>query len=544
MLRWGNIFMLLFATLLLTGFGKSKVDLAQGVWRSEELDGGAYRYLEIGKDYISIEGKREEGLVLEEKEGVVIVRKAGVDDRIARIIFHDDTHITFEMPFGGLKCVRSSVEEMKKEFTPPVENIIGQYRSEDGKLIIQIAKDAVFKNGKKLDARLVSGNRQYYVLNGNKQEFAFVPRGKDSLRYEESVLATTTLTKIPDDEARQLLDQKVGEQQAARDMLSKARGVWVMKHDDRYSPWVTMEITENTLTRKKEVTPIVGKVTDDMAFLCHADKPDDTVLSLKSISDDGMRLTVMAGGGGAFSFSRDEEYERTTLDEIRLRNELQLADVEGFWQLEDTSAPVYRLLAFQGNHLMRDRHVEELEALPSNAILRLVRPGTAKQFEMMRVYHPAQDKIEVRLGRYDSDGWFTYRRLSNAEGQAAVNQSIGNVVRLPGYWKSAEPIRKGAHGYLAILPNQTIKGTRMDVLEHFNVDEYAKKTVQVPGFLGYSDGNISKPVYLLNDTGRPMGHEFTLIDNHTLDYRQDRTTIRFIRVNEMDATTLIENRRK
>lgn len=547
MFRWANVVILLVALPLLTGFifSKSKVDIVQGFWKSEKPDGGLFRFVEIGKDYITIEGKREEGMLLEEKEGVVIVRKAGIEQGSARILIHDDDHITFEIWGMPLKLVRSSAGEMRDELSPPVKKIVGLYRNSDGKIVVRITEGLVSINNEPVAGKLVSGDRKYVVERGNRQVLTLSPRGDGSLVYSENVLSSIVLTPIGEDEARQLADQRAEAKSAAKTMLKNARGLWAIKTSDRYGRWHVMEISEDSLSRKGKTTPIISDVIGGTPVLCLAAQPDRPILTLVSLSDDGKQLMVKESGGGFMAFSNDEAYERVTRDEIRLRNEPQLSDLNGYWVLEDRAAPTYHLLAFQNGYLMRNRHVEPVEGVVDNCIVRMMRPGTKNQYEMMRVSRSSNDRIDVRFGRYESDGWFSFRRLSDNEARPVYDKTPDTVAKLAGYWKSAEPVREGRYGYIGIKLNQTVKNMLADVFEFLDTGDYTKNTTQRTGFLGYAFGNTNKPAYRLNDDGRPSSDSFLLIDDNRMVYTENgKKPINFVRVSEEEARSLSENRDK
>ena len=212
--------LLLLLTLpFLTGFfwSKSKVDSIQGFWKAEApSDKGYVSFLEVGKDYIVFEdydGYREDGLILEEVEGVVLIRKAGIKEVFARIVMRDDDHILFEFPGRKLGFVRSSKEERQNIFKPPVENIAGLYRNQDGTMVFQFSKNDIVKNGASLGLSIVSEDQMYFAVSGNSIQFTLTPVQDGSLLYREQPgTSPVVLFKASPEEAAALSRNQAAEQ--------------------------------------------------------------------------------------------------------------------------------------------------------------------------------------------------------------------------------------------------------------------------------------------------------------------------------------------
>lgn len=585
MRHFANILILSFAVLFLAGFGKSKVDLVKGVWKTERSDGGRVEFIEIMPTYIDmVESGLLDGIVLEEKDGVVVVRKAGMDDVFGRILISDDNHIIFESMWfwGRVTLIRSSVEEKLAVLNPPIKNAIGLYKDANGTLILNITEQTIVRNGKTLETKLVSGNRRYSGMNGDVREFVLTPIGDGRLQYEGSDFDTKILEKITDTEASQLLTRIENEhrekerakqeelsrqlariedenrmkerarqalKKAANDLFQQSQGFWAIKEQSANAPWSVMEITKNSVTIKGQKTHVTETVMNGYATFCSVLQPANPFLTLKSISKDGSAITVTEWNNDADYFSgpksRDLVYQRTTEKEVRLHNEPQLTDLSGAWQLEQEGAGVYNLLAFQDNYIMRDRHVEPIEAAPVKTVNLIYRHGTKNKYEMLRICHTGINQIKVRYGIYDSDPWFSYKRLTEEEGNALVGRTTDAIAKLSGYWRSEKPAWRDNFAYLAIALNQSVNNSIMDVFEHFHMDEYNKGVNRITGYLGFFLGKVNQPIYLINDLGRHLHHNFAFVDDNTIEYRFDPGSIkrRFVRTSEADAKPLIEKRK-
>lgn len=204
--------------LFFTGFfwGKSKVDTIQGFWKCETpSDKGYVSFLEVGKDYIvfdDYDGYREDGLIIEEKEGVVLIRKAGMNEVFARIVIRDDDHIIYEAPGRKLAFVRSSKEERQNIFKPPVKNIVGFYQNQDGTMLFEFSEGNVHKNGVSLDLPLVSEDQMYFAVIGDTIQFTLTPVEDGKLLYREQPgTSPVVLFKVAPETAAAILDNKAAE---------------------------------------------------------------------------------------------------------------------------------------------------------------------------------------------------------------------------------------------------------------------------------------------------------------------------------------------
>lgn len=553
MIRWITGIALILAVLFSTGFifSKSKIDTVQGVWKTEIPDGGLIRFVVIGKNSLTVDGEQHNDLVFEEKDGIVVFRNAGFDDLFGRIFIRDDTHIELELLSflgGRVELVRSSEKEMVEALSPPVSKIVGQYSSEDGKLILKIAEDGILRNGTAVDGHIRGLNRKYYVLEGknstdgkHKVLFELAPMPNGSLQYNESV-HSIILTKITDDDAKKLLARKELERQATGAILEKARGLWTTKIERERKIWVALELTENALIKNDESIPVIGKIINEEAVLCPVGQTDTPILIIKEISTDGNQMSISESysSGWAQSFTAPRNYERVTPDELRMRNEPKLEDLKGFWKLESDGESTYRILAFDIDRVMRDGHVEPIESRSNRHILSILRQNERNTYTMMNITHSSKNKINVCYVGSGAGTWFTYHRLSQSEIKEEVQRTNNMVDKLAGYWKSTKPIVDGQYAYAKIQLTQPVNGKLLDIFEFLgtskkNTDRVIKET----NVLGYQEGKTDKPLYRLNNHGQGLD-AFVLVDDNTMSYTEgSRDPIDFVRINEADAPSLL-----
>lgn len=196
--------------------GGSKVDSIQGIWKSKSAYETEYKcwivFLEIGRDFIILDDEREDGLVLEEVEGVVLIRKAGLSTVYIRIVVRDDDHIVFEFPGRKIDFIRSSMEEKLDILAPSVAKITGLYRSEDGTLLFEFSENKVVKNGKPLDMSIIGVDQMYRAVSNDIIHFGLTPDGEGRLLYRERPgTYPIVLLKATPEEADEILGSNAAE---------------------------------------------------------------------------------------------------------------------------------------------------------------------------------------------------------------------------------------------------------------------------------------------------------------------------------------------
>ena len=190
-------FMLL--VVLLAGCG-SKADKVVGVWKvGGSTDLKKVEFVEIGKDYIVLGDKREDGIILVDVDGVVMVQKAGTRQPESYIFgiegFENDgnTMITFTRSGlrGDAKYRRVSEQEIRMHDKPKFEDIRGFWakegESEEGYNVVAFSKDVCYCDGKSILIVAKQGSRstQLRVIRASDKHEGFL----DVVQFDSNTIA-------------------------------------------------------------------------------------------------------------------------------------------------------------------------------------------------------------------------------------------------------------------------------------------------------------------------------------------------------------------
>ncbi len=241
--------MALLLTFAVSGCGAKNSEKVIGVWRSAERERGRYTFVEIAKDTITIGGKSGD-VVLEDRDGKVSVRMAGRDDIVAVITIVDDANISLE--FSGmmqqtLKLVKSSKEEQNAAENPPVENILGFWRSSEGDpaqggvSIVEITPNSITVDGQKRDVTITTENGVYFLASGE---------AKGSVMINDETSATIVFPGALGDFIKSTPEEIAAFAEAEKAALQQYFGVWRSERfDSTINGYEVVELGDGYITR-------------------------------------------------------------------------------------------------------------------------------------------------------------------------------------------------------------------------------------------------------------------------------------------------------
>ncbi len=229
---WKNLVWALGAVLCLVmaGCGDGPKEKVVGVWKSENVSGlyGLHEFLVIEAGKLGNGRGETLDIVIEEKDGKAVIRKAGMDQPLLIITVADDkSSITVDnMAFGGsAKFVASSANELKETFFPSPDKIVGIWKRahtlDDTEYfsILELSKNSLTYNGQEEAIEIQSGDGEYRFANSELLRGGWRLDGDGSLSSGNSLTGIAVFTKSSPEEAKELL--------AAREKLpERIAGLW------------------------------------------------------------------------------------------------------------------------------------------------------------------------------------------------------------------------------------------------------------------------------------------------------------------------------
>ncbi len=489
--------------ILLAGCG-SNSDKVLGFWKEKDVKNGAYPgFIEIGKNYIVFDGERKDGIILADIDDVVMVREAGTQQDLLRLILSDDDNIIIELPLVGKKSfVRSSKEEMES---------VAKAKAE--------ALEAIRKQKE-------------------EQRQARLKQAEEERQAREKAAA----------EKRQAREKKLAEEAASNKILEKqAQGLWVeMSGND----WIlgheynVLELHDSKLEYRDEVKPFsvvdwiykTPKGETLYSAFCFADKPAVKLFAVKGFEDEGRVLVTLEGLGGLSP--QEKRYRRTTREEIAAHDQPDLKNLKGFWQLEG-EGDVYKVIAFSEGVLYTDGHSMKIDSEITKKSPQLyISPKGNKYFRpgyFVSAVYLDPDKIMVRFGVRQP--WYLYRRLNNEAAKKALASYKDVINPLAGFWKSQQPVTKDLYAFMVIRFGKNTGKVVEDVVYALHTDGYKNAIVLGRGVLGYFQGKVNDKIRMCNNNGSSSLPVITVIDANTIECDVDRNAkgVRFSRVKQEDV---------
>lgn len=479
--------------LLIAGCGGKNSDKVIGVWKSVDKRGGRHQFVEIAKEKMDIDGKAAD-VVLEDRDGKVSIRLAGRDEIVAVITIVDDKNIEIDfsgMLGGKLTLIKSSAEERTAADHPPVDKIVGFWKSggggEDTPAVLEIGKSHIAHGAEKADVAFETQKGQY-IVSGADAFTGTISQADDNTLQVSLMRVQNTFSRTTKEEADAIAAK-------ARAALQPYLGMWRSENTfGLQRDFHILEIGEDHIVQNGEKKPaaLSASKTGLRASFGRFDQ-----LNLSLVDDD----TITTGAGWSKT-----TYYRTTPEDLKKLQNPDIADFTGMWIL-DSDDSTYKALALDGKMIYRDGLKQAFEVVsPGPNQLNLRQPGNEK-FSLARLSHIGPNRIAVRntggvLGKDDTP----YRRATQEEFAKALAGMVDLFGAIPGYWRSAEPVTdKGAYATMHIQFNvqgQKAKGQCDRVEHHFLESSYRNPRTDhaprvVEGVIGHPGGNTSKPISLL-----------------------------------------------
>lgn len=415
----------------LAGCGKKNSEKVVGVWRTAEKRGHVHGYVEIAKDKIVVEGRSTE-VVLEDKDGKVSVRRAGSDEVIWVISVADDNNIAMELTGMGQSAamIRSSPEAMQTALNPPVEKIIGVWRSEkDGygpglHPVLEVTLDQVHLDGEIVARGIGSRNGVYVARDAQGRNIGTLVLQDDGTLQTDLVKGVGDFIRSSHDEASRL-------RRAKREYIAGFYGFWQETDPVIASrPLRFLELREKSVDDNGMQSAAAFSLTPKGLAVATG---DGRAVMNAALLDNG-RLRVSRG-----LFDSGTEYVRSTPGELDKINNPKLEDYVGCWLLEDAATDGFRAVEIGKDYLIRDRRREpaQVGGRGVNALtLSRTRPREMPLVTLSRV---DDDHIRLTYGSYDKES-YGYRQATREEYQKAAADIVNPLSVIIGFWKSEKPV--------------------------------------------------------------------------------------------------------
>ncbi len=497
--------------LLLTGCG-SKSEKVQGVWKEKEAKKSSTPvFVEIGKNYIVINGERKDGIVLTDVDDVVMVQESGTRKDLIRLILVADDTLIIEVPILGKGTfVRSTKAEM----------------------------EAVAKA--KAEAEAAESARQ------EAEQQARAQRAEAERKAREQ-----------QEEAERLAKEKKRQEDIARnkELAIQAQGLWVEddKGDDYLNEeYKVIEIGNGTLEyegKKGKFTLSdweysTSKGEDLYLAYSFADKPESRLFAVRGFEDAGKIMLVYdsIGGWGA----REKRYRRITRDEITRHDKPNFADIKGFWVREGGTDEVFKVIAFSDGLWYCDGQrisveVETKEGSPQLNFLPKNNRSFAQSY-LLTVVYLKPGVIAVRYG--SRQPWYTYTSMDKEAAKQALATYKNKVKLVEGYWKSEKPFDKDEYAYLVVKLGQKDDKKTEDVVYALHTDGYKNAIVMSRGILNYYQGKVGGKLWIISNSGGSDYPGVEIINENTLacDLNRDAKGIRFVRISKDEVPAKLLNK--
>lgn len=301
--------------LCLAGCG-SKSDKVQGVWKDTRGKDLIHTgFVEIGKDYFVLNGKRENGIVLVDIDGVVMVQTAGTRKDIMRLILHEDDTLTIEMPLmGKQKFTRSSKEELeiKEKAIAEAKEIArkkfaavsGVWKEKDAKSLIEtdfleIQTDYIVINGERIDditLKINNKNNQVAVDRGVMYGITMklTPKDSDTIIVHLRSNGDKEFVKSSHEEIKAKEKAIAEAEEAARKKAEAERLAREKKASDVCGVWKEQGVSDLVITEfieiRKDYAVISGRRIDKVKLEANNDN-NEVLVETGYIS--GMRNIVV-----------------------------------------------------------------------------------------------------------------------------------------------------------------------------------------------------------------------------------------------------------
>lgn len=441
---WKNVLWALCSVLCLAiaGCGDGPKEKVVGVWKSESPNmlNGLPEFLVIEAGKLGNGRGETIDIVIEDKDGKAVIRKAGLDQPLFIITVADDkSSITVDAQggFGGTeKFVASSNKELQETFYPSPDKIIGLWKRahtlDDTQYfsILELSKNSLTYNGQKEEIKIQSGNGEYRFTNSELLRGGWRLTEDGALRSGNALTGTATFTRSSPEEAKELL--------AAREKLpERIVGLWreealsSLNQPGKFDAPVFHEITPTEL-----VVTRGGQTSRQTIALTLTEKgiaitaPDGTVQTIVNMSDPDVITFSRPGsmfGPDATLIRVTEEQRDQTLTSHAAAGEA----VIGVWKKQSgRDIPDHPFLVVTNNALSLSGKEEQITLTGKGS--GILAQGEKNDFTLT----PSDKGITLRGSSlsYAENG--EYVRSSQEE----MEQGLAELAALPdaiiGYWRS------------------------------------------------------------------------------------------------------------
>lgn len=532
------------AAAFLPGCGKKNSEKVIGVWRTTEKRGHDYAYLEIAKNAVSVDGKSF-SVILRDENGKVAVVRTDNDETLWLISVVDEDRLTIDTPDTGesFRLVRTTPEEMTAAMNPPVDRIIGVWRSEKETFgpgiypVLEVTVDRVRLDGQIIADRIESRGGAYFAQSAQGVDLGSM------LLVEEGRLRTDLVPGLGDfvasshDEANTL-------RRAKRAFMARYFGFWreaspvVANRPLRY-----IELREDNIDDNGAKAAVgMYLVPDGLSIVAGEGRGEPTIATLL----DNGRLLVKKGLFGAGT-----EYERSTPEDLDRINNPKLEDYVGFWLLTDAAGGGFRAVEIGPDYLVRDRRKEPMfvGARGVNALV-LTRPRPT-EIPMAVLSRDGDDGIRLFYGEHEKIA-YPYRRATAEEYQAVASTIVNPLSVIIGFWKSERPVedsmgQSSVHATSAFAVG--VRGSGGQAVDWCSISFVSpnlrnrsidwQDTVR-EGVFVFQGGQADGPVLLERiDGNRGSWVQIRVINTNTIEVAEDnRTFVRMVRTDRDELLRL------
>lgn len=432
----------LSAALLLVvaaaGCGKKNSEKILGVWRTAEKQGDVHGFMELAEGKLILDdGDQTMDVSLEDKDEKVTIRQAGTDRVFAVVSVVDDNAIECDFVALGAKMrmVRSSKQEVAQLFHPPVENIVGFWKSEAAgpaaniNSTLEISTDRIVIDGEERKVSFTTRKGVYMISDANG-----TVQGNATLLDDGSLRFRTFGAPerfIPSSAEEHRLMAKAREKLTARHL-----GLWQAAEPDHSGKRPYLEISEDSVDVDGEKSR--SRLEWTGKGLGIVKEGDDSPFIIVSIAKKGY---IQVSQSGLFGFGAGPEglYRVSNRKELERYKNPKLEDYVGFWLPEDPETESFKAILIGSDFIVRDRRKEPLAVTHAeNGALHLVRPLPVRMD--MCVLSRVDDKRIVLIYGQNDKKEFAYRRVNKKKYNEAVAGIANPLAYVTGFWRSAEPV--------------------------------------------------------------------------------------------------------
>ena len=439
-MRRSVVWMVVLSLAVLAGCGDSPKKKVLGVWKAgRSMLSDVPNFLEITETQVIVNGQKEQAvdIVIEEKDGRAVLRRAGTDDTLMVVSFAEDKTATVESMFLGKQTlIPSTREEMQDTLNPSPEKLLGFWAREAGGEgaayhdVIEIGKDFIRSGEIEEKVQISSGMGSYFFAGSETLRDRGKLQDKDTLFFGNPLTGTLTLRRV---------DRETAEKYAAEKarMVEGILGFWLSGEErGAFDPPAYMEITHDAVVRHRdgEEERLAGRLTLSGGEYMIVDAEGKTLIKLERTGPDSIGLARHS-----FSFGREPSFARASAEQIaeakRAYDELS-ALVLGQWRRTSgrDGVDTHPFLEVTPERFHMHGKDEKVTRIYGRRDAVLVETEESKQ--PYRITFPKEGLI-----RLDSPSWQEsgeYRRSQAQERDTFLGGQAALPDKVTGYWRSVQ----------------------------------------------------------------------------------------------------------